>query len=171
MRRQVALVPQRTTVFSGTIAEAIRFGRQASDEDVIDAARLANSDGFIRRLPEGYNTMLEERGSNVSGGQLQRIAIARAVLGNPALLLLDEATSALDAEAEAAVQLGLRRAMEGRTVLVIAHRLATVQEADRIVVLEQGRIVDSGSHDDLMQRGGRYRELCERQFIRDLQTS
>ena len=96
--------------------------------------------------------------------------LARAVLGNPALLLLDEATSALDAEAEAAVQLGLRQAMAGRTVLVIAHRLATVQEADQIVVLEQGRIVDSGTHDGLMQRGGRYRELCERQFIRDLQN-
>ena len=171
VRRQVALVPQRTTVFSGTIFEAIRFGRQASEDDVVDAARLANADTFIRKLPEGYNTMLEERGSNVSGGQLQRIAIARAVLGNPALLLLDEATSALDAEAEAAVQLGLRRAMEGRTVLVIAHRLATVQEANRIVVLEHGRIVDSGTHDDLMQRGGRYRDLCERQFIRDLQGS
>ena len=170
LRRQVALVPQRTTVFSGTIAEAIRFGRQASDAEVIEAAHLANADAFIRSLPDGYATQLEERGTNVSGGQLQRIAIARAVLGNPALLLLDEATSALDAEAEAAVQLGLRQAMAGRTVLVIAHRLATVQEADQIVVLEKGSIVDRGSHDSLMQRGGRYRELCERQFIRDLQN-
>ena len=170
LRRQVALVPQRTTVFSGSIAEAIRFGRRASDAEVVQAARLANADGFIRSLPQGYETLLEERGSNVSGGQLQRIAIARAVLGNPALLLLDEATSALDAEAEAAVQLGLKQAMSGRTVLVIAHRLATVQEADQIVVLEQGAIVDRGSHDELMQRGGRYRDLCERQFIRDLQN-
>lgn len=121
-------------------------------------------------LPEGYSTQLEERGTNLSGGQLQRIAIARAVLGNPAVLLLDEATSALDAEAEAAIQVGLRRAMQGRTVLVIAHRLATVQEADQIVVLEQGRISDRGSHDELMSRTGRYRELCERQFIRDLQS-
>ena len=136
----------------------------------MEAARLANADGFIRALPNGYDTQLEERGSNVSGGQLQRIAIARAVLGNPALFLLDEATSALDAEAEAAVQLGLRRAMAGRTVLVIAHRLATVQEADQIVVLEKGSIVDRGSHDQLMHQGGRYRELCERQFIRDLQN-
>ena len=170
LRRKVALVPQRTTVFSGSVAEAIRFGRRASDADVREAARLANADAFIQSLPNGYDTLLEERGSNVSGGQLQRIAIARAVLGNPALLLLDEATSALDAEAEAAVQLGLRQAMSGRTVLVIAHRLATVQEADQIVVLEKGTIVDRGSHDVLMQRGGRYRELCERQFIRDLQN-
>ena len=170
LRRKVALVPQRTTVFSGSVAEAIRFGRRASDADVREAARLANADAFIQSLPNGYDTLLEERGSNVSGGQLQRIAIARAVLGNPALLLLDEATSALDAEAEAAVQLGLRQAMSGRTVLVIAHRLATVQEADQIVVLEKGAIVDRGSHDALMQRGGRYRELCERQFIRDLQN-
>ena len=171
LRQQVALVPQRTTVFSGTIAEAIRFGRRAIDDEVRDAARLANADDFIRALPQGYDTQLEERGTNVSGGQLQRIAIARAVLGNPALLLLDEATSALDAEAEAAVQLGLKQAMKGRTVLVIAHRLATVQEADRIVVLEKGAVVDRGTHDELMQRGGRYRELCERQFIRDRQKS
>ena len=171
LRQRVALVPQRTTVFSGTIAEAIRFGRRASDDQVARAARLANADAFIRALPDGYNTQLEERGSNLSGGQLQRIAIARAVLGDPAVLLLDEATSALDAEAEAAVQLGLKQAMADRTVLVIAHRLATVQEADQIVVLEQGRIVDRGTHDALMQRGGRYRELCERQFIRDLQIS
>ena len=170
LRRQVALVPQRTTVFSGSVAEAIRFGRPASDEAVEQAARLANADDFIRALPHGYATQLEERGSNVSGGQLQRIAIARAVLGNPSLLLLDEATSALDAEAEAAVQLGLKQAMDGRTVLVIAHRLATVQEADQIVVLDQGRVVDRGTHDALMQRGGRYRDLCERQFIRDLQN-
>ena len=132
---------------------------------------MANADGFIQALPDGYDTLLEERGSNLSGGQLQRLAIARAVLGNPAVLLLDEATSSLDAEAEAAVQLGLKQAMADRTVLVIAHRLATVQEADQIVVLEQGRIVDSGTHDALMQRGGRYRELCKRQFIRDLQNS
>ena len=170
LRRQVALVPQRTTVFSGSVAEAIRFGRPASDEAVEQAARLANADDFIRALPHGYATQLEERGSNVSGGQLQRIAIARAVLGNPSLLLLDEATSALDAEAEAAVQLGLKQAMAGRTVLVIAHRLATVQEADQIVVLDQGRVVDQGTHDALMHRGGRYRDLCERQFIRDLQN-
>ena len=171
LRHQVALVPQRTTVFSGSVAEAIRFGRQVSDQKVKEAASLANAHDFIMGLPDGYSTQLEERGTNLSGGQLQRVAIARAVLGNPAVLLLDEATSALDAEAEAAVQLGLRRAMQGRTVLVIAHRLATVQEADQIVVLDQGRICDLGSHDELMARTGRYRELCERQMIRDLQSA
>ncbi|QEY31876.1 ABC transporter ATP-binding protein [Synechococcus sp. RSCCF101] len=166
LRRQVALVPQRPTVLSGTVDEAIRFGREASPEQVHTAARLANADGFIRALPNGYSTVLEERGTNLSGGQLQRIAIARAVLGDPALLLLDEATSALDAEAEEAVQDGLHQAMRGRTVLVIAHRLSTVQGADRIVVLEQGRVIEQGSHDDLMSRGGRYRDLCNRQLIR-----
>ena len=166
LRQQVALVPQRSSVFSGTIAEAIRFGRQATQDQLQQAAKLANAHDFIIRLPDGYNARLQERGTNVSGGQLQRIAIARAVLGNPAVMLLDEATSALDAEAEAAVQLGLKQAMLGRTVIVIAHRLATVQEADLIVVLEHGRISQQGSHDDLMSQGGRYRELCERQFIR-----
>ncbi len=167
LRKQVALVPQRTTVFSGTIADAILFGREASHQQLIEAAHLANAHDFIMALPDGYETQLEERGTNVSGGQLQRIAIARAVLGNPAVLLLDEATSALDAEAEAAVQLGLRQAMHGRTVLVIAHRLATVQEADKIVVLDQGSISEMGTHDQLMANNGRYRDLCERQMIRD----
>ena len=171
LRQRVAVVPQRTTVFSGTVAEAIRFGRHATDEQVADAARLANAYDFIQSMPDGFNTLLEERGSNLSGGQLQRIAIARAVLGDPAVLLLDEATSALDAEAEAAVQLGLKRAMADRTVIVIAHRLATVQEADQIVVLERGQIVELGSHQDLMLSNGRYRELCERQIIRGVEDS
>jgi ATP-binding cassette subfamily B protein len=165
LRRAVALVPQQSSVFSGTVAEAIAFGRPASREQIREAARLANADGFIEALPQGYDSRIEERGSNFSGGQLQRLAIARAVLGNPAVLLLDEATSALDAEAEAAVQRGLDQAMAGRTVLVIAHRLATVQTADRIVVLEAGQIIEQGSHGALMASGGRYREFCERQLI------
>ncbi|GCE65526.1 ABC transporter ATP-binding protein [cyanobiont of Ornithocercus magnificus] len=166
LRHQVGLVPQRSIIFSGSISEAIRFGRNVNHKAIIRAARLANAHDFIISLPKGYDTILKEHGANISGGQLQRIAIARAVLGNPALLLLDEATSALDAEAEAAVHLGLRQAMRGRTVLVIAHRLATVQEADQIIVLERGRIVDRGCHNDLMSRGGRYRDLCMRQIIR-----
>ena len=165
LRRAVALVPQQSSVFSGTVAEAIAFGRTASLEQIREAAHLANADGFIEALPDGYDSRIEERGSNFSGGQLQRLAIARAVLGNPAVLLLDEATSALDAEAEAAVQRGLQQAMAGRTVLVIAHRLATVQTADCIVVLEAGQIVEQGNHSTLMASGGRYRELCERQLI------
>jgi len=165
LRRAVALVPQQSSVFSGTVAEAIAFGRPAKGEQIREAARLANADGFIEALPQGYDSRIEERGSNFSGGQLQRLAIARAVLGNPAVLLLDEATSALDAEAEAAVQRGLDQAMAGRTVLVIAHRLATVQTADRIVVLEAGQIIEQGSHGALMASGGRYREFCERQLI------
>jgi ATP-binding cassette subfamily B protein len=165
LRRSIALVPQQSPVFSGTIADAIRFGREATAEQVRAAAQLANADGFIEALADGYASRVEERGRNLSGGQLQRLAIARAVLGNPALLLLDEATSALDAEAEDAVQRGLERAMAGRTVLVIAHRLATVQRADRILVLEAGRIVEQGSHNQLLASGGRYSDLCRRQFI------
>ena len=166
LRTAVALVPQQSAVFSGTVAEAIAFGRPASREQIQAAARLANADGFIEALPGGYDARVEERGSNFSGGQPQRLAIARAVLGNPAVLLLDEATSALDAEAEEAVQRGLDQAMKGRTVLVIAHRLSTVQEADSILVLENGQIVDQGNHDLLISRPGRYRDLCERQLIR-----
>lgn len=165
LRRAVALVPQQSSVFSGTVAEAIAFGRPATEAAIRKAAQLANASSFIEALPQGYASRIEERGSNFSGGQLQRLAIARAVLGNPAVLLLDEATSALDAEAEEAVQRGLEQAMAGRTVLVIAHRLATVQGANWILVLDGGRIVEQGSHNELMASGGRYRDLCERQFI------
>ncbi len=170
LRREIALVPQQNIVFSGSITEAIRFGRNATHESVIRAAKTANAHNFIMALPKGYNTQLEERGSNFSGGQLQRIAIARAILGNPSVLLLDEATSALDAESEEAVQVGLKQAMNGRTVVVIAHRLSTVQEADKIVLMDKGSICEEGSHTELMSHPGRYRELCERQIIQDFQS-
>ena len=166
LRRQVALVPQDAQLFSGTIAEAIDFGRGYSPAFVRRAARLANAENFILAMG-GYDARIEENSSNLSGGQRQRLAIARAVIGDPALLLLDEATSALDAEAEAAVQQGLKHAMEGRTVLVIAHRLATVQEADLILLLERGRIVERGNHSELLARAGRYQALCRKQLIRD----
>ncbi|WP_320667667.1 ABC transporter ATP-binding protein [Prochlorococcus sp. MIT 1307] len=166
IRRSLALVPQRASVFTGSISDAISFGRKTSMEKIIAAAKIANAHEFIMELSDGYQTILEERGTNISGGQLQRIAIARAVLGNPAVMLLDEATSALDAEAEESVQLGLNRAMKGRTVLVIAHRLSTVQEADQIIVLDKGIICDKGSHDELIARDGRYKELCTKQLIR-----
>ena len=164
LRRQLALVPQDALLFSGTIAETIDFGRGHSPAAIRRAARLANAEAFILAMG-GYGARIEERTTNLSGGQRQRLAIARAVVGDPALLLLDEATSALDAETEAAVQQGLRRAMVGRTVLVIAHRLATVQKADRILVLERGVIVEQGTHQQLLSQAGRYEELCRQQLI------
>lgn len=164
LRRQVALVPQDALLFSGTIAETIDFGRGHSPAAIRRAAQLANAEAFILAMG-GYGARVEERTANLSGGQRQRLAIARAVVGNPAVLLLDEATSALDAETEAAVQQGLRRAMAGRTVLVIAHRLATVQGVDHILVLERGGIVEQGTHQQLLNQAGRYEELCRQQLI------
>jgi ATP-binding cassette subfamily B protein len=165
LRRRVGIVPQDSTVFSTSAMENIRYGRpEAGDDDVIAAARSAFAHDFISALPDGYASFLGERGVRLSGGQRQRIAIARAMLKNPPLLLLDEATSALDAESERMVQAALEAAMKDRTTLVIAHRLATVQRADRIVVLDQGRIVDTGTHVELVARGGLYARLAAMQF-------
>ncbi|RTL46984.1 MAG: ATP-binding cassette domain-containing protein [Burkholderiales bacterium] len=165
LRASVGLVPQDSVIFSTTAMENIRYGRPtATDDEVMAAARAAFADDFIRALPDGYHSFLGERGVRLSGGQRQRISIARAMLKNPPLLLLDEATSALDAESERVVQAALEAAMLDRTTLVIAHRLATIQKADRIVVLEAGRIVDIGRHDELVARGGLYAKLAAMQF-------
>jgi ATP-binding cassette subfamily B protein len=152
-------------IFSGDAWDNIRYGRsEASDEEVRAAARAAAAEDFLDALPEGFSTFLGERGVRLSGGERQRIAIARAILRDPAVLLLDEATSALDSESERQVQVALERLMEARTSLVIAHRLATVQSVDRIVVLDQGRIVGAGSHEQLMAEGGLYARLAALQL-------
>ena len=166
MRAQIGIVPQDAVIFSADALENIRYGRSdATDAEVMAAARTALADEFILRLPDGYKTFLGERGVRLSGGQRQRIAIARAILRNPPLLLLDEATSALDAESEVLVQRGLEAAMQHRTTLIIAHRLSTVRRADRIVVLEQGRIVEIGSPAELIERGGLYARLANLQVV------
>lgn len=168
LRRSIAVVPQDIALFADTVAENIRYGTPAASlDDVRRAAEAAQADGFIRALPEGYDTKLGERGVNLSGGQRQRLAIARAVLKNAPILLLDEATSSLDAESEGLVQRALDGLMEGRTTLVIAHRLATVQKADRILVMDQGRLVESGTHAELVRRGGIYARLANLQFGRE----
>ena len=165
LRRRMALVPQEVILFGGTIEENIRYGRpNASEADVRKAAADALALPFIEEFPEGFATLVGERGVQLSGGQRQRIALARAFLRDPELLLLDEATSALDAASEKAIQDALDRLMKGRTSLVIAHRLSTVRSADRIAVMEGGRIVEIGDHDTLMTTGGRYRELVEHQL-------
>jgi ATP-binding cassette subfamily B protein len=165
LRQQVGIVPQDAVIFSTSALENIRYGApHASDEQVRAAAKAAFAHDFIEELPEGYNTFLGERGVRLSGGQRQRIAIARAMLKNPPLLLLDEATSALDAQSERMVQAALETAMQGRTTLVIAHRLATVQKANRIVVLDHGQIVEQGTHTELIARQGIYARLAALQF-------
>jgi ATP-binding cassette subfamily B protein len=165
LRRQIAIVPQDPVIFSANVLENIRYGRpSASDDEVIAAAKSAHVEEFVHRLPDAYQTFLGERGTRLSGGQRQRIAIARAILKNAPLLLLDEATSALDAESEILVQAGLNVAMQGRTTLIIAHRLATVKKVDRIIVFENGRIVETGSPEDLRQQSGLYARLASLQF-------
>ena len=165
LRQRVGIVPQDAVIFSTSALENIRYGKpQASDDEVKAAAKAAFADEFIKALPEGYDTFLGERGVRLSGGQRQRVAIARAMLKNSPLLLLDEATSALDAESERMVQAALESAMKGRTTLVIAHRLATVQQADRILVLDHGKLVEQGTHAELVARGGVYARLAALQF-------
>ena len=165
LRRSMALVAQESTLFSTTIADNISYGEPAANPSAVRlAAKAAQADSFINDLPEGYASQVGERGVRLSGGQKQRIAIARAMLRDAPLLLLDEATSALDAQSERAVQQALEAAMQGRTTLVIAHRLATVQAADRILVLDQGRLVEEGTHLALVAKGGLYAKLAALQF-------
>lgn len=165
LREQIGIVPQETMLFSTTVMENIRYGRlDATDEEVIEAAKAANCHKFIMDLPDGYKTKIGERGLNLSGGQRQRIAIARAILKNPRLLILDEATSALDTESEKIVQAALDDLMVGRTAFVIAHRLSTIFNADKIIVIENGHIKETGTHEELLKQGGLYSTLYKIQF-------
>ena len=165
IRAHIAVVPQETVIFAASARDNLRYGLwEASDERIWQAAEAANAAEFLRKLPEGLDTYLGEGGARLSGGQRQRIAIARALLRDSPLLLLDEATSALDAESERLVQASLENLFEGRTTIVIAHRLATVRAADRIIVMDQGRIVEEGTHDSLNARGGLYARLARMQF-------
>ena len=160
LRRSLGIVLQDTHLFTGTVMENIRYGRlDATDEECISAAKLANADSFIRRLPDGYQTVLTGDGANLSQGQRQLLAIARAAVADPPVLILDEATSSIDTRTEQLVQEGMDRLMKGRTTFVIAHRLSTVRNSDCIMVLEQGRIIERGTHDQLMEEKGRYYQI------------
>ena len=168
----IGVVPQDTVLFNDTIRYNIAYGRDgASQDDIENAARAAQIHDFIQSLPEGYDTTVGERGLKLSGGEKQRVGIARTLLKDPPILLLDEATSALDSDTERDIQAALDRAGQGRTVIMIAHRLSTVAEADQIVVLEQGTIVETGTHDDLLARGGRYAQLWSRQKAEEVRAS
>ena len=168
LRHSLAMVAQEPVLFSGTIRDNIAYGRTgATREQIEQAARDANAHDFINGFPDGYDTLIGERGTKLSGGQKQRVALARAIIANPRVLILDEATSNLDAESEAAVQTALARLMEGRTTLIVAHRLSTVRDADRIVVIEGARIVEAGRHEELMEKRGTYHRLVEHQLIAD----
>lgn len=172
LRNNIAIVPQDTQLFSGSIRDNIAYGRlDASDEEVVAAAKAANAHDFITKLPAGYQTVVGERGAKLSGGQRQRVAIARAILKDPRILLLDEATSALDSESEGLVQEALGRLMQGRTTIIIAHRLSTVQVAHRIAVLDRGRLVELGTHDELMALQGLYNKLYSLQFATEAEMN
>jgi ATP-binding cassette subfamily B protein len=165
LRRQLGIVLQDTFLFSESVMENLRYGRlDATDEECIAAAKLANADGFIRRLPEGYDTELSERGSNLSQGQRQLLAIARAILADPAILILDEATSSVDTRTEVRIQQALLRLMEGRTSFVIAHRLSTIRDADQVLVVNEGELIERGTHEELLEQRGFYHNLYMSQF-------
>ena len=165
LRRSLGVVLQDTHLFTGTVADNIRFGKlDATDEEIIAAAKIANAHSFIERLPQGYNTMVSGDGANLSQGQRQLLAIARAAVADPPVLILDEATSSIDTRTEALIEKGMDRLMEGRTVFVIAHRLSTVRNSNAIIVLEHGGIVERGSHDELLAQKGEYYQLYNGMF-------
>ena len=165
LRHQVAVVLQDSFLFNNTVTQNLLYGKpDATTDELIAAARTANAYDFITKLPEGFDTELGERGVKLSGGQKQRLALARAILADPRILILDEATSSVDAEAEFLIQQALERVLKGRTSLVIAHRLSTIRNADKILVLDSGKIIETGNHTELMQRGGLYSRLYQRQM-------
>ena len=171
LRDTFGIVLQDTYLFTGTIKENIKYGRfEATDDEVVEAAKMANAHYFITRLPKGYETMLSESGGNLSQGQRQLLAIARAILSDPAILILDEATSSVDTRTELAIQNAMRKVMAGRTSFMIAHRLSTIREADTIMVIDDGRIKEQGSHQELINQNGQYRHMYESQF-KNVQTS
>jgi subfamily B ATP-binding cassette protein MsbA len=168
LRKQIGIVTQEIILFNDTVANNITYGMDTySHEEIVKAARVANADEFIQQLPMGYETVIGERGTRLSGGQRQRIAIARAILKNPPIIILDEATSSLDSESERLVQEAIANLMQDRTTLVIAHRLSTIKKAERIIVLDQGKIVETGTHQELLSNGGIYARLYETQLLGD----